>query len=664
MGVLVPRGPLARRAGRSCIGLWLALTGPAAIAGGGSDAAAPLESAISEAEGRLQAGDLEGAERLYREALFEGWLLTATVERTEGRVAEAREALANASLFRVETLSGLQALAAAQLRSGDAGSAAQTLETLVAKDPRDGESRRLLARALAADGRVDPALQRLAEAASLAGQDAELAFLVATDYLWLKRAADAEALFARVLRDRPIAPTHVLIGRAYRDAGEYDRARAELEAALRQDARARRAHYYLGMVLLADARTGPDRLDRAIAEFRAELALAPDDAPASDQLGLALLEAGRAGEALPALETAVRAQARPLYLFHLGRCLAALDRHAEAASALRRALELAAEHRAGDAETGRIHYQLGLALRKLGATAEAASHLAEAGRLASGAPGSARQSSPESPTAAEAEAGGNGEIAALAELSVADRQGLKRRATAGLARAYFNLGVLQAQGRSSSPAVERFARAAAFFERAAALDPEFPQVQSALGVAYFNARQFAKATGPLALAVAAKAGDRGLKRMLATSWLNTGEWGKAAALLEDDPERETDASLQFAYGLALLRSGRAARAAEVLTRLAAARGDSSDLLVLLGQAHAEQGEDEAAVRDLERALALDASVPQAQGTLGALYLRQGRLDDAESALRAELAAHPADAAAQRDLAAVLKARAAGGGKPR
>src|SRR5437667_7114885 len=60
MEVLVPRGPLARRAGRSCIGLWLALTGPAAIAGGGADAAAPLESAISEAEGRLQAGDLEG----------------------------------------------------------------------------------------------------------------------------------------------------------------------------------------------------------------------------------------------------------------------------------------------------------------------------------------------------------------------------------------------------------------------------------------------------------------------------------------------------------------------------------------------------------------------------------------------------------------------------
>ena len=55
--------------------------------------------------------------------------------------------------------------------------------------------------------------------------------------------------------------------------------------------------------------------------------------------------------------------------------------------------------------------------------------------------------------------------------------------SAALARAYLNLGVMQAQA-------ERFARAAEMFEKAAAVDPDFPQVQSSLGVAYFNARQF------------------------------------------------------------------------------------------------------------------------------------------------------------------------------
>ena len=139
----------------------------------------------------------------------------------------------------------------------------------------------------------------------------------------------------------------------------------------------RRAHYYLGMVWLADARAGPDRLERAIAEFHAELALDPQDPLANDQLGTALLEAGRPAEALPALEAAVRAEARSLYVHHLGRCQLALDRPAEAAASLKRALALARDEAAGEAEVQKMHYQLGLALRKSGETQEAASHLAD-----------------------------------------------------------------------------------------------------------------------------------------------------------------------------------------------------------------------------------------------------------------------------------------------
>jgi len=278
-------------------------------------------------------------------------------------------------------------------------------------------------------------------------------------------------------------------------------------------------------------------------------------------------------------------------------------------------LETAEEHGGSEDEIAKIHYQLGLALRKLGATAEAAAHLAHAKGLAGG--GEAADT-PADAAPADA-AGGLGEDSSpLAEVPLAQRQGFKRRATAGLVRAYFNLGVLQVQGHRTAPAAERFTRAAAFFERAGELDPDFPQLQSSLGVAYFNAREFAKATGPLARAVAAAPDDRGLTRMLATSWLNTEAWDKAAALLEKDPERETDASLASALGLALLRSGRAARAEEVLTSAAALEGDSSELLVLLAQAHAAQGEDEEAVRALEKALEIHPGDAEAQRTLDAL----------------------------------------------
>jgi Flp pilus assembly protein TadD len=47
-------------------------------------------------------------------------------------------------------------------------------------------------------------------------------------------------------------------------------------------------------------------------------------------------------------------------------------------------------------------------------------------------------------------------------------------------------------------------------------------------------------------------------------------------------------------------------------------------------------------------------VPEAHGTLGVIYLRQGKLAEAETALRAELAIRPADTVTQQHLAIVLE----------
>jgi tetratricopeptide (TPR) repeat protein len=513
-----------------------------------SDATAALDLAISTAETSLQNGDISAAQTHYREALFEGWLLIGRLQTQERRLPEAREALANAS-------------AAA---SGD---------------PTALQS---LARALAAAGQRERAAQTLDQAARAAPTgDAETAFLLGAEYLWLKELGGAERLFAQALRARPLASLHVLIGRAYRDAGEYARARAELHAALDQDPTVRHAHYYLGMVTLADPTTGPDRLDGAIAEFREELKLAPEDALANDQLGVALLEAGRAPEALAVLQRAVGTESRSLYVYHLGRCELALERPADAAGSLRRALVLAAEQGAGAAERGKIHYQLGLALRKLGSVPEAATHLAEARRMAAeDDPGSGGVAS--GVAVGTSEAGAPIEPSSLAKATVAEREELLKRVRVALARAYFNLGVIEAQK-------QRFAEAAERFEKAAALDPEFPQVQSSLGIAYFNARQFDKATSPLARAVAAQPAERGLKRMLAMAWLNTQAYAKAAELLRVDPDRERDPSLQFAYGLALANSERTAEAIEHLEAAAQLAPDDAGIHYELGRAYQKLG---------------------------------------------------------------------------
>jgi tetratricopeptide (TPR) repeat protein len=643
----VPIGSRVACGRRACAALTLAvLAASRSAAQEPAGPAAAFEQAAAAAEGRLRQGDLRGAETAYREALFHGWLLLGTIEWLGRRLPEAREAVRQAALFEVERADALQSLALAQLRVGDARQAVEILGQVEALAPGDAHALRLLAKALAATGQTERAVSKLDEASSLAAGDPELLFVLATEYLWLKKVEAAERLFAVIVAARPIPQTRVLIGRSYRDAGEYARARTELLAALAQDPRARRAHYYLGMVLLADATTGPERLDKAIAEFQAELELAPEDPLANDQLGVALLDAGRQADALAALETAVRAEPRSLYVYHLGRGLLALGRVEEAAATTRRALELAHEQGAADSELEKIHYQLALALRRLGRADEAASHLTQARQLAAGAAPSASEdfsSGTVAPETAQAGVGAASEAGLLSALPAPARRELKARVTTGLARAYFNLGVLQAQGQKTVPAAERFARAAEFFEGAARLDPDFPQVQSSLGVAYFNARRFDKATEPLARALERQPDDRGLKRMLATSWLNTEAWEKAARLLEDAETRGTDAGLESAYGLALLRSGRAAEAEAVLTGLLRAQGDSAELHVLLGQARERQGKHDAAAQSLTRALQLKPDVAEADATLGRILLARGMAADALPHLEAAARLAPEDA---------------------
>lgn len=549
-----------------------------------------LRQAVAAAEASLRAGDTAEAERRSRTAILEAWLLTGRVAAAEGRMSAAKEAL---------------------------GRAAEELQAAPAAEARD----------------------------------LELAFALGSEYLALGDPEAASPLFATIAAARPIAQTHVLIGRAYRDFGVYGRARTELLGALAKDPGVRRAHYYLGTVAVKEKGLGG--LDEAIDHFAAELKIAPEDPLASLELGVALVESQRPAEALRALEAAARSgPAQSRTLAYLGRAQLRLDRPAEAAATLERALAVARGQGANAAALLPIHLQLGQALARLGHKDEAVGHFAESQRLSAQGTVAEREqlgrymADSTDPEGSSAPGLSLAETAALKALSPDRRDELKREAVASLAGTYLNLGVLQAQA-------ERFAPAAELFEKAAALDPAFPRLQSSLGVAYFNAQLFDKATGPLARALAAQPGDVGLKRMLGLAWLNLQEYRKAAELLADDPERESNPSLGFAYGLALVKSERATEAEAVFSRLLARHGDSAELSVMLGQAHAQQGDFDAAVQALKRALDLKADVAEANATLGVIYLRQGRLPEAEEALRAELRAHPGDLQSMHNLAIVL-----------
>ena len=617
------------------------------------DPGAAFDQAISRAETSLQGGEPQVAESHYRSALLAGWLLMGTLERLDGRLPEAREAFKSASISVVENKVALQALAFVDLQMGNASQAISILRPLAESGAKDAATRRLLAQALAASGEAEQSVQELEAAHAAAPDDLEISFALGRGYLELKKIDLAARLFDQILAARAIPQTSVLVGRTYSDFAQYDRARAELRAALKRDPRVRRAHYYLGVVAVREG--GQAGLDEAILEFQAELRLAPDDLLANLELGAALVDIQRAEEALPALEIAARGEPVPRVLYYLGRAQLARGQAADAVVSLERAL---AGARAGQAKGDvlrTIHIQLGQALRRLGRTDEAAGHFAEAERTSAEGMDAARErmtryltDSPPETEAASSPAVPMLESSPLAALTPSQRLELRGRLNIGMARAYLNLGVMKAQG-------QRFAHAAQMFEMAAKVDPTFPQVQSSLGVAYFNAKQFDKAVGPLGRAIETTP-DPQLKRLLAMAWLNTEAYDQAAELLALDPERLSNPSLQFAYGLALVKGGRAAEAERIFSGLLAQNGDSPELNVLLGQAHAAQGDFDSAIARFKRALELKSDVPEAYASLGVIYWKQGRPAEAEVALRAELRARPNDVQSQQNLAVVLESQ--------
>ncbi|MGH9346843.1 MAG: tetratricopeptide repeat protein [Vicinamibacterales bacterium] len=608
--------------------------------------ATALDRTVAAAEAALRVGELHIAESRYRDLLLEAWLVLGELHVAAGKLDEARNAFRRASASAVDAAPAFHALALVHLRMGQAGEAVALLTRLATEDRRNIQTRRLLAQALVAAGEPKEAVQTLEEARAVAPDDPELAFALATGYLHLKKVEAADLLFARVVTARPIPQTYLLIGRTYRDFGLYDRARAAFEQALHLDPRIPRAHYYLGT--LAVMSEGILRLDDAIREFREERRIAPADPLTNLRLGMALVEARRPAEALGPLEAAAGVPSAPADAFlYLGRCQLALDRPEAAVASLRRALE---RSRPEDIRIRHIHYQLALALRRSGAATEAAAHFEQAEQASARRADADREQLARYLTDTDARPGESLRMLPpelpFAALSPAERTALAGRATTALARAYQNLGVMQAQA-------QRFVRAAELFTMAADVAPEFPQVQYSLGVAYFNAEQHQQAVAPLERALAAEPGHADTRRMLALALLNSDQYARAASLLAADPRRESDSSLQYAYGVALVRSDRAADAEAEFERLLAAHGATPELKVVLGQAHAQQGDYDSAISELQGALALRPDVSEANATLGLIYLKQGKLADARTALRAELQAHPGDVKAAHTLATVL-----------
>jgi tetratricopeptide (TPR) repeat protein len=103
------------------------------------------------------------------------------------------------------------------------------------------------------------------------------------------------------------------------------------------------------------------------------------------------------------------------------------------------------------------------------------------------------------------------------------------------------------------------------------------------------------------------------------------EYKSAMALSKPDDSRAVTA-----YGLFLIRQGRAAEAVACLEKAVARTPSSADAQMMLGRALLETGKPSSAIPHLERAVALHPDSGQAHLLLAKAYMQTGRAGEAEA----------------------------------
>jgi tetratricopeptide (TPR) repeat protein len=402
---------------------------------------------------------------------------------------------------------------------------------------------RIRGEALRSLGQQQQALEQFKAASSMDPSFDNL-YALGNAYLWVGDKADGIRTFAGIEQKfADTATLHMSLGRGYAEASYMPEAVAEFKKALQEDSRLRGVHYSLGASYLSVG--GPTADAQAEPEFRAELALNPDDAFSYPQLGRIALDRQNYPEAEKDLRRAAAlnpgSSDNQLLLAQL---YTETNRLPEAVVALRKAIALTLDPSLNHYAIHAAHFQLGRLLIKTGDAAEGKKELQIAEDLlarsdqqdANTLNGKPQVQLPLTttrvPTAAE-----KAQVAAY-EKSVAPL----------LAGSFNNLGVHAAMAGN-------FSSAAASFAQASAWNPALPGIDSNWGRAAFAAHDYASAVAPLRRVLHAHPADAETRVDLGVSLCFTSDYSGAV-----DTLRPIAASLAANPSLASLYANCAAKA--------------------------------------------------------------------------------------------------------
>ena len=213
------------------------------------------------------------------------------------------------------------------------------------------------------------------------------------------------------------------------------------------------------------------------------------------------------------------------------------------------------------------------------------------------------------------------------------------------------LGVAQESASSPKPPVDqaetllnegKASEALSLLTQIPEKDPKAPGLESELGNAYFQLRQFSKATQHLKTAVQQNADDLKSTQLLALSFYSAGNYREALPLLEKLgprlPKNIPDAPYLLSICYVMTQQWDSAR--KVLAQMFYVPPDSAMAYLMLGKLMVRQQMVEAAVPPIETALRLEPRLTMGHFLLGEIDLYRSDPQGAVAEFQKELAVNP------------------------
>ena len=201
----------------------------------------------------------------------------------------------------------------------------------------------------------------------------------------------------------------------------------------------------------------------------------------------------------------------------------------------------------------------------------------------------------------------------------------------------------------------RYDEAIAEYNLALSKSPDNPALLLNLGLAYFKTNRPAEAAARFerAASLAPQFKDQ-VTLLLASCYNSLGKYKQAVALLAPlANEKSGDQAFNYLFGTALIGDGRNADGAAAIDRILA-QGDSAEARLLRGTLEFHAHDHDAALADLQKAVALNPHLPGAHARLGELLLAMRENEPARAAFEQELALDPDEFVSNLNLGVLAK----------